>query len=275
MQTKTTLDTRKHFFFAEAEAGMYDVTIGLVVPHYQIMHDMVLAILHETSLATRGTVLDVGSGTGADSISILKEFPNSSVVALDLCGPIQDVHKDKLRSMGKKGVQILKRSKFIEGDVLSFVTRPEGLAQYTDGGYSAIVSSLVVHHFSHAEKMHFYRMAFNLLRPGGILINADLFSYRDKEQDRFANAYDSQWMKKHLLDSTSAIEGEAGLNREHRKRMLSRWLWHYKHSNNLEPLEDIAGASGQINMLKRAGFVSVAVPYRMALSGILVGHKKH
>jgi len=274
MTTKTISEIRSQFFFAEAEAGMYDASIDLVVPAYSSMHAMVLDIMRASKVTTKGHILDVGSGSGADSISILKAFPRSRVCSLDLCKPIQDQHQRKLESLGKKQPSLLRRATLIWGDILDYCSKMDALLERSGGElYSAVVSSLVIHHFSHAEKMRVYRLAHCLLKPGGVLINADLFAYRDPRVNGLANDFDRRWMTKHLLRPPDGFSEAKRLPIGVRKRLLRKWLRHYREFNRLESLEDNS-RQGQVSMLRQIGFESVGVPYRFSLSGILVGYKK-
>ena len=110
MEPKKALQ-RKAFFFAEAAAGMYDLTIGMVVPYYAIMHDFILTLLRTKRLSAGDVILDVGSGTGTDSLSILTTFPKVHVVSMDLCEPIQRVHYRKLSKLDNRHLRLRERSK--------------------------------------------------------------------------------------------------------------------------------------------------------------------
>ena len=274
MTAKTISEIRSQFFFAEAEAGMYDASIDLVVPAYSSMHAMVLDIMRASRLTTEGHILDVGSGSGADSISILKAFPRCRVCSLDLCAPIQEQHQRKLESLGKEQPSLLRRATLLQGDILDYCSKMDALLERSGGAlYSAVVSSLVIHHFSHAEKKRFYRLAHGLLKHGGVLINADLFAYRDPRVNGLANDFDRKWMTKHLIQPPDEFSEAKRLPIEVRKRLLRKWLRHYKDFNQLESLEN-SSRQGQVTMLRQIGFESVGVPYRFSLSGILVGYKK-
>ena len=80
---------KEKFFYAEYDAGMYDETIELAVPEYQLIHKSLIDFLDYYFCTIRGktcdevfgTVIDIGAGTGTESISILKKFPNHAQFA--------------------------------------------------------------------------------------------------------------------------------------------------------------------------------------------------
>lgn len=271
---------RENFFYAETAAGMYDITIDLVVPYYEAMHDMVIALLRASRLPAGAGVLDIGSGTGTDSIAILQQFPDVEVLAIDLCRPIQEVHRQKLDLLDNPEANLRARCHLICADVLTDLDSESSIAALAGWDKrkrcAAVVSSLVIHHFSHKEKQQVYDLVSSLLPPGGIFINADLFSYADAKINRIALDFDLAWMRKGLLHPSQEFPEAANLSKPQRTKLLERWVHHYKHANRLEPIEDTKGRReklGQNSMLLKAGFRHVAIPYRMSLSGVIFATK--
>jgi cyclopropane fatty-acyl-phospholipid synthase-like methyltransferase len=262
---------RQDYFFAEAAAGMYDLTIGMVVPRYDLMHEFLLYLLKQHHLRRGDVVLDVGSGTGVDSIAIQTTFRDVRVISLDLCTPIQEVHHRKLGEEDTPTLQLRERSMLVCSDVMKYASGAELLQSTSEKPFAAIVTSLTVHHLEHLEKRRFYRMMYEALSPGGCFINADLFSYTDPTMTRDALRFDLAWMRREFTapESSAAKAVTAG----RRRQMLKKWIDHYDNSNRLEPLEDGGRKVGQLSMIRKAGFQRAVVPYRLSLSGIILAEK--
>ena len=81
----------------------YDRTVRLVVPGYEAMLNLVseLSLVFAPSGQRRGLrILDIGSGTGAESVSILRTHPRSRVVAVDQSARMHEAFQDRLISDG-------------------------------------------------------------------------------------------------------------------------------------------------------------------------------
>lgn len=225
-----------------------------------------------------GTVLDVGSGTGVDSLRILAEFPSIRVVSLDLCEPMCRELEVNLRSTSAFGNPVSSRCTVVRGDVLAGSGEPSQLKcllpeSERGRGYRAVVTSLTVHHFGHDEKQEFYRRAFSVLEPSGVLINADLFSYASAQLSEDALRFDLEWMQRQFANPDRGFEEARTLSCQDRQRLCELWTNHYRVHNRLESIEDCSGKVGQAGMLEVAGFKEVAVPYRHSLSGVLWARK--
>jgi SAM-dependent methyltransferase len=260
------INSRQALFYAEAEAGIYDRTIEWVVPHYASLHETIRELLKAQRDPTGSTsvALDVGSGTGTESRSILAELPNAHVIALDVCAPIQTIHRAATSSSD------LCRMTFVTDDVVNCLDHPTGLKQWLprdSPGYGIIATAFAVHHLSHAAKTRFYQAAFDALRPGGRLVNGDLFSLSDPLLDRLALEYNLQWIRAQFAAAVQVGEIEAPVADE----LSGRWTAHYLEENLCEPLEDSRERRGQIGMMVDAGFDGVSVIYRHSMTGVLTG----
>jgi len=272
---RPTADPSEGFFFADSLAEVYNATIGLVVPQYSLVKKMLCELLIGLGVQGRSVVLDIGSGTGLVSLGILKRLRQSRVVSMELLSNAQKVHQSALLARSRRDKSLLQRSHLVLGDILmvragvDLQTMSGGIAQ---DGYCAVVSSFVIHHFNHEEKQRVYQLAYDALRPGGVFINADLFSYSDPLLNQFANKFDIEWIKEHL--SRSQSRQLLKLSDSDRSVLIDRWLRHYQTANRLEPIEDHNGM-GQKAMLERCGFKDVGIAYRLSLSGILSARKPH
>lgn len=267
---------RERFFYAEADAGLYDVSIGWVVPHYELLH----AALREAvkrAVAPAGNapfgVIDIGAGSGTDTLDVLSEYPNAHVVAVDLCRPMLDRLERKL-ALRVAGPDAVARCSIVHADALGEEGEPMALRRHLPSalrelGATAVISSLTVHHFEHAEKVVWLTRAYEMLAPGGFLILADLFSFTDSIFTEQWLAYDHNWMRSQFAHGNAP----APIEPAERQRLLDAWIKHYAHDNRLEPVESAPMVVGHADMMTQAGFVNVALAYRFSLSGILVGQR--
>ncbi|MGH3351105.1 MAG: class I SAM-dependent methyltransferase [Nocardioides sp.] len=113
--------------------------------------------LHERTVRLAGiesgqTVLDVGSGTGNLSFSVLRAVPDAVVTGHD---PDASALRMAARKASRRGVRL----SLVQGYADRLL--PE------DGSVDHIVSSLALHHVDDAGREGFGREAYRVLRPGG------------------------------------------------------------------------------------------------------------
>jgi tRNA (cmo5U34)-methyltransferase len=265
---------------------MYDRTIDLVVPRYRHLHNKMIGLLKNhfkyAGHSEPSVVLDIGSGTGTETIGILEAIKDVRVVAVDLCPEIQEVHRRRMQELDRSArTSLTRRCSLVCGDVLTDLKSAKAvlrlLPEDSPALFSVIVTSLTVHHFSHRQKQQFYHLVRGLLKPGGLFVNADLFSYANAESYAKALQFDLNWMRAQFEKPSKAFAQSRELSLARRKELLDLWIKHYELDNRLEPIEDpLTGRRrrvGQARMLEKAGFRDIRVAYRFSLSGILVAHR--
>lgn len=270
----TESDRRKKLFYAEALAGLYDRTIDLVVPQYRLLHEAMVRLLRNHFTARRsgariGTkyILDIGSGTGAESLRVVEEFPGTHIVALDLCEPMHaELRRNFVARFGDRA-DFSASFTTITADIVApeavsqklFAALPEAVRSH---GFDAVISAFALHHLSHAEKHIAYTRAFECLAPHGCFINGDLFSHASAELTRQAHEFDLEWIDSHFRSPTSLAPDAASLPAQRLEDLRRRWIEHYLSENVVEPLDSAAGIEGQANMLGSVGFSEVGCPFR-------------
>lgn len=282
MSTMTEGERRRKFFYAEHEAGLYNVTIDLVAPEYRLMHGTLRRLMRENLLplggdraeAVRGAVLDLGCGTGAESIPILEEFPNVRILALDLCEPMRrEFMKAFQASPVLRAQHFDDRVKFIVGDILDKVGQPENLRAHAaeitgdKDTFIGAISAFTIHHLHLRDKFEVYRRIFEVLASGAIFINGDLFNFDSAELSRQAEKYDIEFIVKNfrrLIEITPPTDSEL---RNHYARLCTGWVEHYHQDNYLDPVQD------QAEMMRLVGFRETGVPFRFWQVGVLWGLK--
>ncbi len=103
-------------------------------------------------------ILDVGSGTGTMSIMIKQAHPSAEVVGLDGDPQILEIARAKAR---KLGIEI----RFDQG--MSFDL------PYPNESFDVVLTSMMLHHLTRADKQTTARAMYRVLRPGGQLFGAD------------------------------------------------------------------------------------------------------
>lgn len=271
------------FFYAEYEAGTYDGTIELVVPSYRLMQESMVDLLKyhfDTARAVdpksiRGTILDIGSGTGEESIRIMKEFPNIKIVALDLCKPMHDEFQKRIENDVELDTSsTVDRVKFLVTDLLDSEPNWESRLlkhlpkeEQKTGGYKAVISAFTIHHLTDEQKKLAYVRMFDVLEPGGVMINGDLFDYASGSLASYAQNYDLDWIGKQFNQPSIEFEVGKKMPKEKRKILADAWLAHYRDDNKLSSIAE------QIEMLRQARFVEIGNPFRFWQVGILWGRK--
>lgn len=288
------------FFYAEAEAGMYDGTVELVVPQYRLMHETMIDLLkyHFRIYPRRrpwrvgpeeihGTILDIGSGSGAESIRVMKEFPNIRIVAVDLCSPMHDRFRENYKAAFSSNIALDERCTLVEGDILNDSGSPENLLSHLppeerDEGYIAVITAFTLHHLSTDEKPEAFRRIYDMLEPGGVMINGDLLDYCSPELKKYARDFDNHWIESQFEHPDPRFTEAQSIPEEKRRELSTLWLTHYEKDNLLDPVEGTEWIDpslveepslGQAKMLRDIGFRQVGCPFRYWQVGILWAKK--
>lgn len=280
-QPSTSPAARRDLFASEFMSGMYDETIRMVVPSYDYVHHLLLALLRENIARSASTcerasplILDVGAGTGTETMAVLAAYPSAFVVAVDVCRPMCDLLEAKLGDQESFVGRYLVHCADIVGAECSVRLLRRSVSTSKPRYFDAVISAFALHHLSHQEKRRAFRRIAGVLRPGGLFLNADLFSYQDKALARLALSWDLEYIKREFRTSG------CGLDSENRERLIAHWTRHYETDNLTEPIEDTHSSEtvekirpGQASMLRDAGFRTVAVPFRQGQLGLLWARK--
>lgn len=114
------------------------------------------ALIAQAQIATRHRVLDVGCGTGTLTLMAKRAAPTAEVVGIDGDPKILAIAREKA---GHTAVQF-----------------DEGLATalpHPDASFDRVLTSLVLHHLTTADKERSFAEMLRVLRPGGELHIAD------------------------------------------------------------------------------------------------------
>jgi len=104
-------------------------------------------------------IVDVGSGPGAYLVPFLRAFPNARATWIDV--------SDAMRTLAEKELED-------DGDRITYVVADaEHLAEQEIAPAEVVLSSRALHHFSPESLREVYRAAFELVTPGGFVMNLD------------------------------------------------------------------------------------------------------
>jgi tRNA (cmo5U34)-methyltransferase len=142
---------RKHLHL---ENDAYDEAIRRFIPSYETMLGVAAGAV---AAAEPLHVVELGAGTGALSEALLAHAAIGSVELIDVDPEMLAQARQRLARFGE-------RVRFTQGSYDQALPAADACA-----------ASLALHHIATlAEKAAFYRRAFEALRPGGVLVNADV-----------------------------------------------------------------------------------------------------
>ncbi|MCD7973017.1 MAG: class I SAM-dependent methyltransferase [Candidatus Azobacteroides sp.] len=143
----------------DRSAATYDKTWEKLAPVNDSLHLLMGAGL--SGLPEKARILCVGAGTGAELVYMAKKFPYWTFTAVDPSAAMLDVCRRRLKEMGMED-----RCEFY-ADYLENLSLPND--------YEAATSILVSQFITDKKaRMGFFQNIAAKLKPGGLLISADL-----------------------------------------------------------------------------------------------------
>lgn len=290
-RARSAAERRRAFFYAELQAPYYDAAADLNTPLFTLMQKTLfdLVRLHRAGVPPAEAervfvVLDIGSGTGVESLPILRAFPSSRIVAFDLCEPMHDEFRRKAcEEFGE--AEVAARCQFVTGDIAEDAGATLALSDYSakwvpTRQYDIVISSLTLHHLTTAEKRSVSQRVASVLAPGGLFLNGDIFSYSSASMAKAANDFGIEWIRRNFSDPPAELRKLKEALGDQAGPMGEAWVDHYVNYNLPDPIDSLgrSGAAGdpkndQAQMLIDAGFSEVAVPFRFWEVGILWAKK--
>lgn len=145
-------------FFTKEISKAYDEKNSKLAPIGDNMHFLISLILRD--LPTHARILCVGIGTGAEILSLSKEYPEWSYVGIDPSASMLEVCQERMKNVG-----IMDRCQLIHGYVQDL---PVG------EGFDAVLSILVAHFVKREQRLSFYQNMQQRLKKGGYFINTEI-----------------------------------------------------------------------------------------------------
>jgi tRNA (cmo5U34)-methyltransferase len=199
----------------------YDAQREYIIPELRQYYGA--AVWSMETEVPKPAILDIGAGTGLLSAFLLEKFPDARLTLMDISENMLDIARKR------------------------FATRPDTeyiVCDYSrsklGGPYDLVCSALSIHHLSTEDKRRLFERIFEVLKPGGMFVNAD---QADGETPYFRERYLDYW-NDFLLSGpmTETQQGEI-----------------LKRRDTLDRNEKL---SVQLTWLKEAGFSDVDVVYR-------------
>jgi tRNA (cmo5U34)-methyltransferase len=208
----------------DREAPGYDRAARESMPGYSALHRTL--VWGVPFLATRSfRILELGVGTGALTLALLRTFPHAEVVGWDV--------SPRMIAAARKNLHAYReRVELVAGR----------LEDFREGRYDAVVSALAIHHLEDRDKWSLFRRVLRSLPPGGYFGDGDDHLPEDP-------LFDSRYAQ-----IASAEAGAAPPRGTYRSPQV---VWH-EH----ERFDHPCTLSAEIAALERARFAHVGVPWR-------------
>lgn len=216
------------------QAVDFDTGIRQLLPKYDEMLEAIVGCLP----ASGGRILELGCGTAELSLKILRRFPSVEIIAIDYSPRMLEVARKKIESSG-----FSQRWTGLEMDFGDWANETQSLP--FNEGFHACVSSLAIHHLSDAMKLKLFQRISQSLEAGGCFWNADPIL---PESERMRTIYQTVREDWAIQQGTTLAEIRAKVGSS----------TPFGHS---QP-DQLASLSTHLEMLKLAGFTTIAVPWK-------------
>jgi malonyl-CoA O-methyltransferase len=157
---KTSVE--KHF---DTMARDFEQVKRKVIPGYREIEKCIFSYLPFTQ-SRRIAVLELGTGTGALALDLLKHFPKATYTGIDFSTNMLEIAVHRLRRYDK-------RVTFQNADLNKIKV---------EGRYDLIISLFTIHHVF--NKKGLLKNLYTLLKPGGCFFYADAAFSKNKRLER-------------------------------------------------------------------------------------------
>lgn len=283
-------DERKRmFFYADSDGSHYDITAELTQPHLDLIHDTMVDLVEysvtwkrEKPLERPFYVLVVASGTGAETLRLLKRNSDIRIIAVDF-SPLMN---HELRR--KFDEQYPRRDfdsyvKLIEEDFFGDRCGPDALLSFLPASlqpraFDVVVGSFFLHHYSFPTKQEFFRRSQAVLRPNGALVLCEPFAFESASLTDFAYDFDERWIRKQFMDPDVHLRSKRDALGSDAAGLCSKWIEHRANTHicgidakftSAPILTSERTTPSHASMALAAGFQEIGFPFRLWETGIL------
>ena len=184
-QATTTGKTPESALVFSAHAHEYTDKRRRLVPGFDEFYGSAVAALTAFGAVAPRKLLDIGAGTGLMSEAVVARHPQARFDLLD--GSAQ------MLAQVPAGLKP-RVDQVIVADMVSGIP---------DGPYDAVISALAIHHIDDADKRTLFARVHEVLKPGGVFVNAEQVSGPTPE---LTAAYEHWWEQE--CRRLAAAEGE-------------------------------------------------------------------
>lgn len=148
----------------------------------------------------KGTLLDVGCGSGALSIRAALTWPDAQVVGIDYWGMAYG-YGQTMCERNAAGEGVAARCRFQYGDANQL--------DFPDNTFDAVVSNYVYHNITGADKQTLLRETLRVLKPGGVFaLNDDMKPRMYGDMEAFAQELrEAGFQEVRLVDTATEVFG--------------------------------------------------------------------
>lgn len=232
-----------------AQTKDFDAGMRQLMPYYDEMLEAVARCVPSTSRR----ILELGCGTGELSLKILNRCPDAQIVALDYSPRMIEFARKKIVEAGYQ------QWNGVEADFGEWADNPEKFDIGTE--FDACVSSLAIHHLSDEMKAKLFQRIGKSLKSNGCFWNADPVLSESPILEEIYQAVGKEWVKK---QGTTIEQVRSGLASNSDS---VDYAANYGYSSQ----DQLATLDTQLQMLKKAGFNTVAVPWKYYKSAVFGG----
>jgi ubiquinone/menaquinone biosynthesis C-methylase UbiE len=204
------ISVEKHF---DEMARDFEKVKRKVIPGYREIEKCIFSYLPFTQ-SRKIAVLELGTGTGALALDLLKHFPRATYSGIDFSSKMLEVASHRLRKCDKRVT--------LQNVDLNKVK--------VAGRYDLIISLFTIHHVFNKKKL--VKNLYSLLKPGGCFFYADVRVSKNKK------------LEKRFIEGWKDFMAGSGLP----KGKIGRVIEDHRQYDQPEPLET------QLHFLKAAGF---------------------
>lgn len=146
-----------------------DVTLRLT-PHIDTLNDVVSRLIKDRSQRIFSPIVELGTGTGATTASILQRSPDTQLVCVDF-------NNSRLERAAVRLAPHLGQITFEASDAVNY------LKTLKDGSVECVVTASMLHNLPLQYRRIILSEVHRVLNPGGIFVDADKHGYRDPNID--------------------------------------------------------------------------------------------
>lgn len=238
-----------------AWAARWDARMQAFFPHRPAGNAAIMDVLAALLPAGPWRILDVGAGTGSLSRAVLDRFAEATVVAIDLDPVLLSIGRGVLGDAD--GRLTWRQVNLREEQWPAQVPTPEG-------GFDAVVSLATLHHFSRTETAGIYRQLAGLIKPGGLLLNAEALA-ASPTTTRLAQAFNAA--RRATVPPADGFWEAIGTDPTLAEAVAERETLRGEMRGAGQPLT----AEAHCRALRRAGFAEAALGWRHLDEALVVG----
>lgn len=215
-----------------AHAAEYTALRRRLVPEFDLFYGAAVAALGPLAEGALERILDLGAGTGLLTAAVAEAYPDARFELLD---GSPEMLAEAQQRLGKRVVAV-------------YVQDMAG--ELPAGPYDAVISALAIHHLEDDDKRALFGRVHEVLRPGGVFVNAEQTLGPTAE---LAKLYVENWERQcHELE---ASDEEIAASVERRRH------------------DRCADVESQLQWLRAAGFASADCLYKYWEMAVLVAVK--